>query len=121
MNSSTPLGWLALSLLGIHSPGHRFNLYQDENGGVAHIQQTEKEGKTSSNPLKESFRNKANFKMVLLALFGAVMGQGVVWYTGQFYAQSFLKPNAALSLNKAVPSCCGPLLLPHLSSCSLAG
>jgi MFS family permease len=50
-----------------------------------------KEGKTSSNPLKESFGHKANFKMVLLALFGAVMGQGVIWYTGQFYAQSFLE------------------------------
>lgn len=49
------------------------------------------EGKTSVNPLKESFGNKANFKMVLLALFGAVMGQGVVWYTGQFYAQSFIE------------------------------
>lgn len=49
------------------------------------------EGKTSKNPLKESFGNKANFKMVLLALFGAVMGQGVVWYTGQFYAQTFLE------------------------------
>lgn len=49
------------------------------------------EGKTSTNPLKESFRNRANFKMVLLALFGAVMGQGVIWYTGQFYAQSFLE------------------------------
>ena len=49
------------------------------------------EGKISINPLKESFGNKANFKMVLLALFGAVMGQGVVWYTGQFYAQSFIE------------------------------
>lgn len=49
------------------------------------------EGKTSVNPLKESFSHKANFKMVLLALFGAVMGQGVIWYTGQFYAQSFLE------------------------------
>ncbi len=49
------------------------------------------EGKTSVNPLKESFRRKGNFKMVLLALFGAVMGQGVIWYTGQFYAQSFLE------------------------------
>jgi MFS family permease len=49
------------------------------------------EGKTSTNPLKESFGKKANFKMVLLALFGAVMGQGVVWYTGQFYAQSFIE------------------------------
>lgn len=49
------------------------------------------EGKTSVNPLKESFVHKANLKMVLLALFGATMGQGVVWYTGQFYAQSFLE------------------------------
>jgi MFS family permease len=48
------------------------------------------EGKTSVNPLKESFGHKQNFKMVLLALFGATMGQGVVWYTGQFYAQQFI-------------------------------
>ena len=49
------------------------------------------EGKTSVNPLKESFAHKGNLKMVLLALFGVVMGQGVVWYTGQFYAQYFLE------------------------------
>jgi MFS family permease len=49
------------------------------------------EGKQSVNPLKESFGHRANFKMVLVALFGAVMGQGVVWYTGQFYAQSFIE------------------------------
>jgi MFS family permease len=49
------------------------------------------EGKTSVNPLKESFAHKANLKMVLLALFGATMGQGVIWYTGQFYAQSFIE------------------------------
>ena len=48
-------------------------------------------GKTSTNPLKESFGKKFNFKFVLLALFGAVMGQGVIWYTGQFYAMSFLE------------------------------
>jgi len=48
-------------------------------------------GKTSTNPLKESFGNKLNFKFVLLALFGAVMGQGVIWYTGQFYAMSFIE------------------------------
>ncbi|HEY0091106.1 MAG TPA: MFS transporter [Flavobacterium sp.] len=49
------------------------------------------EGKTSTNPLKESFGNKYNLKFVLLALFGATMGQGVIWYTGQFYAMSFMK------------------------------
>lgn len=54
------------------------------------------EGKTSTNPLKESFGHRANFKMVLLALFGAVMGQGVIWYTGQFYAQSFLENTVKL-------------------------
>ncbi len=49
------------------------------------------EGKTSTNPLKESFGNRLNMKYVLLALFGAAMGQGVVWYTGQFYAMSFIQ------------------------------
>lgn len=49
------------------------------------------EGTTSVNPIKESFGNKYNLKFVLLALFGATMGQGVVWYTGQFYAMTFLK------------------------------
>ncbi|MFM1821196.1 MAG: hypothetical protein RLZZ402_1555 [Bacteroidota bacterium] len=48
------------------------------------------EGNISKNPLKESFGNKLNLKYVLLALFGATMGQGLVWYTGQFYAQTFL-------------------------------
>ncbi|PBQ30290.1 MFS transporter [Sphingobacteriaceae bacterium] len=57
------------------------------------------EGKVSVNPLKESFSNRANFKMVLLALFGATMGQGVIWYTGQFYAQSFLENTCKLDFN----------------------
>lgn len=52
--------------------------------------QAKAEGKISTNPLKESFGNKLNLKYVLLALFGATMGQGLVWYTGQFYAQTFL-------------------------------
>jgi MFS family permease len=48
------------------------------------------EGKGSKAPLTESFGNWANLKIVLLALFGAAAGQGVVWYTGQFYALFFL-------------------------------
>lgn len=59
------------------------------------------EGKTSVNPLKESFSHKGNFKMVLLALFGAVMGQGVIWYTGQFYAQNFLETKALLDFEQS--------------------
>ena len=49
------------------------------------------ENKVSKNPLKESFTNPLNLKYVLLALFGATAGQGVVWYTGQFYALFFLQ------------------------------
>jgi MFS family permease len=52
--------------------------------------QAKAEGKTSANPLKESFGNKANFKLVLLALFGLIMGLGVVGYSASFYSQSFL-------------------------------
>ncbi len=48
-------------------------------------------GRVSKNPLKESFGNKTNLKYVLLALFGATAGQGVVWYAGQFYALFFLQ------------------------------
>ena len=59
------------------------------------------EGKTSTNPLKESFRHKGNFKMVLLALFGAVMGQGVIWYTGQFYAQNFLETKCNIEFEQS--------------------
>lgn len=53
--------------------------------------QLKAEGKTSKNPIRESFGKKENLRLVLLALFGAAMGQGVVWYTGQFYALSFLQ------------------------------
>jgi MFS family permease len=48
------------------------------------------EGKTSKAPLSESFGQWSNLKIVILALFGLVAGQGVVWYTGQFYALFFL-------------------------------
>jgi len=48
-------------------------------------------GKTSTQPLKESLGTGRNWKMIALALFGAVAGQGVVWYTGQFYALFFLQ------------------------------
>ncbi|MGZ5246878.1 MAG: MFS transporter [Flavitalea sp.] len=59
------------------------------------------EGKTSTNPLKESFGHRLNFKFVLLALFGATMGQGVVWYTGQFYALSFIQSTLNIEIGQA--------------------
>jgi hypothetical protein len=48
------------------------------------------EGKTSKAPLKESFGEWKNLKIVILALVGLTAGQAVVWYTGQFYALFFL-------------------------------
>jgi MHS family proline/betaine transporter-like MFS transporter len=54
------------------------------------------EGKISTNPIKESFGKKENLQLVLIALFGATAGQGVVWYTGQFYALSFLQKTCQL-------------------------
>lgn len=51
------------------------------------------EGKTSANPLKESFGNKANLRVVLLALFGLMMGLGVVGYSASFYSQKFSYKN----------------------------
>jgi Sugar (and other) transporter len=48
------------------------------------------EGKTSKAPLTESFGQWRNLKIVILALLGLTAGQGVVWYSGQFYAMFFL-------------------------------
>jgi len=48
-------------------------------------------GKTSTQPLKEAFARWSNLKHVLISLFGATAGQGVVWYTGQFYALFYLQ------------------------------
>ena len=54
------------------------------------FQKMKEEGKGSKAPLTESFFHYPNNKYVLLALLGATAGQGVVWYTGQFYALFFL-------------------------------
>jgi MFS family permease len=55
------------------------------------FQKMKDEGKSSKAPLTEAFANWGNAKIVILALIGATMGQGVVWYTGQFYALFFLQ------------------------------
>ncbi|MCA3562691.1 MAG: MFS transporter [Aestuariivirga sp.] len=54
------------------------------------FQKMKEEGKGSKAPLTEAFANWGNLKIVILALFGLVAGQAVVWYTGQFYALFFL-------------------------------
>ncbi|MCC7227904.1 MAG: MHS family MFS transporter [Burkholderiaceae bacterium] len=59
------------------------------------------EGKTSKAPIKESFGEWGNLKIVLLALFGLTAGQAVVWYTGQFYALFFLTQTLKVDANTA--------------------
>jgi len=59
------------------------------------------EGKGSKQPIRDSFGNWANAKYALIALFGAAAGQGVVWYTGQFYALFFLTTTLKLEWKTA--------------------
>jgi MFS family permease len=55
------------------------------------FQQIKTTGMTSATPLKEAFTVPENFKRFLITLFGATAGQGVVWYTGQFFALFFMQ------------------------------
>jgi MFS family permease len=65
------------------------------------FQRMKAQGKGSTSPLRDSFMRYPNNKYVLLALFGAAAGQGVVWYTGQFYALFFLTITLKLPWLKA--------------------
>ncbi|HEX8408595.1 MAG TPA: MFS transporter [Thermoanaerobaculia bacterium] len=58
-------------------------------------------GKTSKTPLRDSLGNRANWRVILLVLFGAAAGQAVVWYTGQFYALIFLQTVLKVDFVKA--------------------
>jgi MFS family permease len=70
------------------------------------------EGKGSKSPLKDSFGKWPNLRLVLIALFGLVVGQAVVWYTGQFYALFFLtqvlKVDAQAANLMIAARCCSP-------------
>jgi MFS family permease len=59
------------------------------------------EGKSSTSPWRESFGNRANSRLILLALFGATAGQAVVWYQGQFQALFFLSTNLGVRFQDA--------------------
>jgi MFS family permease len=65
------------------------------------FQEIKSAGKLSKAPLKESFGQWANLKVVLLALFGATAGQAVVWYGGQFYALLFLEKTLQVDATSA--------------------
>jgi MFS family permease len=55
------------------------------------FQHVKSSGMTSANPLVEAFTKWKNLKIVLISLFGATAGQGVVWYAGQFFALFYLQ------------------------------
>ncbi len=59
------------------------------------------QGKTSSAPLRDSLGNRRNWRLILLALFGMTAGQAVVWYTGQFYALSFMTGSLGIKFTDA--------------------
>ena len=65
------------------------------------FQRMKEEARSSKAPLTESFLHYPNNKYVFLALFGAVAGQGVVWYTGQFQALFFLTTTLKMSYDRA--------------------
>jgi MFS family permease len=82
-------GWRVPFLVSIIMLGISVYIRLSMNESPA-FQKMKSEGKTSKAPLSESFGQWKNLKIVILALFGLVMGQAVVWYTGQFYALFFL-------------------------------
>jgi MFS family permease len=89
-------GWRIPFLISIFLVGISLyiRLRMKESPIFQHVKST---GMTSANPLIEAFTHWDNLKRVLVSLFGATAGQGVVWYTGQFYALFYLQ--SILSVN----------------------
>jgi MFS family permease len=63
--------------------------------------QLKSSGMTSAAPLREAFTNRTHLRQVLVSLFGATAGQGVVWYTGQFYALFYLQTILKVNVTSA--------------------
>jgi len=93
-------GWRVPFLISILLVGVSLyiRLRMKESPIFQHIKAT---GMTSAKPLKEAFTHWANLKLVLISLFGATAGQGVVWYTGQFYALFYLQTILRVNLTSA--------------------
>jgi MFS family permease len=83
-------GWRLPFIISIFLVGISLyiRLRMKESPIFQHIKST---GMRSTQPLKEAFTRWVNLKRVLISLFGATAGQGVVWYTGQFYALFYLQ------------------------------
>jgi MFS family permease len=67
------------------------------------FQKLKSENRLSQNVLADSFAQSKNLRLMTLALFGATAGAGVIWYTGQFYALTFLQRPLNLDWTLAYP------------------
>jgi len=93
-------GWRLPFLLSIILVGMSLyiRLKMKESPIFAHLKS---QGKTSVAPLKDAFTHKENLKRMGISLFGATAGQGVVWYTGQFYALFYMQKILNIETKKA--------------------
>jgi MFS family permease len=103
-------GWRIPFLISLFLVGVSLyiRLRMKESPIFQHIKTT---GMTSAKPLQEAFARWANLKIVLVSLFGATAGQGVVWYTGQFYALFYLQTILKVNLTTAYYIVAASLLL----------
>ena len=108
-------GWKN-SFLGIYHHGGYFcsDTYEDEESPLFAKQKAE--GKTSVNPLKK-FGHKLNFKFVLLALFGATMGQGVVFGIQGSFMRFFIQTTLSVDVSQASKLIMWALLFCHPFYC----
>jgi MFS family permease len=93
-------GWRIPFLLSIVLVGTSLfvRMRMKESPIFSHLKAT---GKSSSNPIKDAFATRENRRRIALSLFGATAGQGVVWYTGQFYALFYLQKVLSIETDQA--------------------
>ena len=65
------------------------------------FRQMKAEGKGSKNPIADTFADRRNLRLVLVAIFGVVAGQAVIWYTGHFYSLYFMTTALKMSQDQA--------------------
>lgn len=87
------IGSIALLLLSMYI---RLKLHESPV-----FQEMKAQGKGSKNPVADTFANKHNLRLVLVAIFGVVAGQAVVWYTGHFYSLYFMTTTLKMSHEQA--------------------
>jgi len=83
-------GWRFPFMLS-RAAGNSLRLFAVEARRVAALQALKDQGKSSDNPARDAYGSGKNWRLMLLALFGFTAPEGVVWYTGQFYALAYMQ------------------------------